>query len=121
MTKMKLCGLFRPCDIDAANELKPEYRLGTKIKPEMEWCADGIVMITMMLPTDKRTAEFAALEFGKKMNLEDIEVISREVMHESEGTRIEMKGRVPFDIDLNNLVIPEEPRSSGRAASALYH
>ena len=25
MTKMKLCGLFRPCDIDAANELKPEY------------------------------------------------------------------------------------------------
>lgn len=32
----------------------------------MEWCADGIVMITMMLPTDKRTAEFAALEFVKK-------------------------------------------------------
>lgn len=87
-----------------------EYRLGTKIKPEMEWCADGIVMITMMLPTDKRTAEFAALEFGKKMNLEDIEVISREVMHESEGTRIEMKGKVPFDIDINNLVIPEEPK-----------
>ena len=25
LTKMKLCGLFRPCDIDAANELKPEY------------------------------------------------------------------------------------------------
>ncbi len=87
-----------------------EYRLGTKIKPEMEWCADGIVMITMMLPTDKRTAEFAALEFGKKMNLEDIEVISREVMHESEGTRIEMKGKVPFDIDINDLVIPEEPK-----------
>ena len=87
-----------------------EYRLGTKIKPEMEWCADGIVMITMMLPTDKRTAEFAALEFGKKMNLEDIEVISREVMHESEGTRIEMKGKFPFDIDINDLVIPEEPK-----------
>ncbi|CZS11784.1 D-ornithine 4,5-aminomutase subunit beta [Clostridioides difficile] len=31
-------------------------------------------------------------------------------MHESEGTRIEVKGRVPFDIDLNNLVIPEEPK-----------
>ena len=25
MTKIKLCGLSRPCDIDAANELKPEY------------------------------------------------------------------------------------------------
>lgn len=94
------------------NRLKEsyEYRNGTKIKPEMEWCADGIVMITMMIPTDKRTAEFAALEFVKKMNLQEIEVISREVMHESEGTRIEVKGRVPFDIDLNNLVIPEEPK-----------
>lgn len=94
------------------NRLKEseEYRNGDKIKPEMEWCADGIVMITMMLPNDKRTAEFAALEFVKKMNLQEVEVISREVMHESEGTRIEVKGRVPFDIDLNNLVIPEEPK-----------
>ncbi|NMS90167.1 LuxR family transcriptional regulator [Clostridioides difficile] len=94
------------------NRLKEseEYRNGDKIKPEMEWCADGIVMITMMLPTDKRIAEFAALEFVKKMNLQEVEVISREVMHESEGTRIEVKGRVPFDIDLNNLVIPEEPK-----------
>ncbi|MCC0654295.1 D-ornithine 4,5-aminomutase subunit OraE [Clostridioides sp. ES-S-0001-03] len=94
------------------NRLKEseEYRGGTKIKPEMEWCADGIVMITMMLPTDKRTAEFAALEFVKKVNLQEVEVISREVMHESEGTRIEVKGRVPFDIDLNDLVIPEEPK-----------
>lgn len=25
MTKIKLCGLSRPCDIKAANELKPEY------------------------------------------------------------------------------------------------
>lgn len=25
MTKIKLCGLSRPCDIDAANRLKPEY------------------------------------------------------------------------------------------------
>lgn len=25
MTKIKLCGLTRPCDIEAANELKPEY------------------------------------------------------------------------------------------------
>lgn len=25
MTKIKMCGLSRPCDIDAANELKPEY------------------------------------------------------------------------------------------------
>ena len=25
MIKIKLCGLTRPCDIEAANELRPEY------------------------------------------------------------------------------------------------
>ena len=25
MTRIKLCGLFRPCDIEAANRLRPEY------------------------------------------------------------------------------------------------
>ena len=25
MTKMKFCGLTRPCDIEAVNEIKPEY------------------------------------------------------------------------------------------------
>ncbi len=25
MTKIKLCGLYRPCDIETANELKPEH------------------------------------------------------------------------------------------------
>ena len=25
MTKIKLCGLYRPCDIEAANQLKPDY------------------------------------------------------------------------------------------------
>ena len=25
MTKIKLCGLMRPCDIEAANELLPEF------------------------------------------------------------------------------------------------
>ena len=25
MTKIKFCGLTRPCDIEAANEIKPDY------------------------------------------------------------------------------------------------
>lgn len=86
-----------------------ELRQTTKIKPEMEWQGDGIVLITMFLPTDERTAEFAAIEFGKKMNLEDVEVIHKEIMHPSEGTRIELKGRVPFTIDTKDLVIPPKP------------
>ncbi|MDR7870066.1 MAG: D-ornithine 4,5-aminomutase subunit OraE [Tissierellaceae bacterium] len=86
-----------------------ELRTTTKIKPEMEWLGDGIILITLFLPTDKRTAEFAAIEIGKKMGLEDIEVIHKEIMQESEGTRIELKGRFPFTIDIEDLIIPPEP------------
>lgn len=86
-----------------------KYRSTSLIKPEVEWLADGTVVVDLVLPTSKRKAEFAAIEFGKKMNLQDIEVIHREVLHVSEGTRIQLKGKVNFDIDLDALVIPPEP------------
>lgn len=86
-----------------------KYRNSDLIKPEMEWLADGIVMLTMMIPANKRTAEVVAVEIGKNLGLIDPEVINREVMQEAEGTRIEMKGRVDFDIDVSKLVIPPEP------------
>ena len=84
-------------------------RNSSKIKPEMEWLGDGTVLITLFLPTDSRTAEYAALEIGKKMGLEEVEVIHKEVMQQAEGTRIELKGRFNFTIDINDLVIPPEP------------
>ena len=99
-------------EIDNVNvrmEETKKYRNTGIIKPEMEWMADGTVMITMFLPVEKRIAEVAAIEFAKKMNLEDPEVINREVMQEAEGTRIELKGRLPFDVDISKLVIPPEP------------
>lgn len=87
-----------------------ELRKTSKIKPEMEWLGDGIVLNTLFLPTDERTAEFAAIEIGKKMGLKDVEVIHKEIMQEAEGTRIELKGRVDFSIDINDLVIPPKPK-----------
>lgn len=86
-----------------------ELRKSSKIKPEMEWLGDGIILITMFLPVEARVAEFAALEIGKKLGLEDVEVIHKEIMQLAEGTRIELKGRVNFTIDLDELVIPPEP------------
>ncbi|RKD34630.1 D-ornithine 4,5-aminomutase subunit OraE [Thermohalobacter berrensis] len=86
-----------------------ELRETTKIKPEMEWMGDGVILITLFLPVEERVAEFAALEFGKKMGLEDVEVIHKEVMQEAEGTRIELKGKVPFTIDTAELDIPPKP------------
>ena len=85
-----------------------KYRNSDFVKPEMEWLADGTIMLTMFLPLNKRVAEVVAVEIGKKMGLLEPEVISREVMQEAEGTRIEMKAKVDFDIDVSKLVIPEE-------------
>lgn len=86
-----------------------ELRNSNKIKPEMEWLGDGIVLITLLLPIDIRTAEFAAIEIGKKMCLSDVEVIHKEVMQKAEGTRVELKGKVDYSIDISKLTIPPEP------------
>ncbi|MBC8590694.1 D-ornithine 4,5-aminomutase subunit OraE [Wansuia hejianensis] len=86
-----------------------ELRRSSKIKPEMEWLGDGIILITLFIPIDERRAEFAAIEIGKKMGLKDVEVIHKEIMQQAEGTRIELKGRVDFSIDIDKLVIPSAP------------
>ena len=101
-----------PDDEDCVNvrlDKVKKYLDGEAVRPEMEWCADGVVLMTMMIPTDVRTAEAVALEMGRKMGLENPEVTSKEVMQEAEGTRIEMKGKMTFDIDPSNLEIPPEP------------
>ncbi|MBR4020173.1 MAG: cobalamin-dependent protein [Firmicutes bacterium] len=86
-----------------------KYLDGEAIKPEMEWCGDGVVLMTMMIPAEPRTAEAVALEIGRKLGLEEPVVNSKEIMQEAEGTRIEMKGKVTFDVDPTTLEIPPEP------------
>jgi D-ornithine 4,5-aminomutase subunit beta len=112
------------CDHDKVpfiDELDPEDNVNVRlaqtaelrekglIKPEVEWAADGWLVVTLFLPAPARVAEAAALEFGKAMNLECCEVINRQVMHPSEGTLIEMKGRLDAVVDPARLVIPPEP------------
>ena len=95
--------------VDRRLEKVEKYLDGEAIKPEMEWCADGTIMITMMIPTNARMAEAVAVEIGRKLGLEEPTVISKEVMQEAEGTRIELKGKLTFDVDPTNLEIPPEP------------
>jgi len=112
------------CDADKVpfiDELDPEDNVNTRlaqsaelrakglVKPEVEWAADGWVVVTMFLPAAPRVAEFAALEFGKAMNLQDCEVINKQVMHPAEGSLIELKGRLDVVVDPADLVIPPEP------------
>jgi len=119
-----LIGGCTMCDADKVpfiDELDPEDNVNTRlaqtaelrakglVKPEVEWAADGWVVVTMFLPAAPRVAEAAALEFGKAMNLRDCEVINKQVMHPAEGSLIELKGRLDVVVDPADLVIPPEP------------
>jgi len=115
------CTLCDPDKVPFTGELDPsdnvEARLAdtatlrekSLIKPEVEWAGDGVVVVTMFLPAAKEIAEAAALELGRAMNLDEPEVIHRQIMHPAEGTLIELKGRLDVEIDPANLVIPEPP------------
>ncbi len=81
------------------------YRSSNKLKPEVQWLGDGTVTVDLFFPTNESIAEAAALEVGKKMNLEHVEIIHKEILHPSEGTRIQFKGNVIFDIDMDQLVL----------------
>ncbi len=99
-------------DIDNVNlrmDKTEKYRNSHLLTPEVEWLGDQTVVTEYFLPTDARTAEFAALELAKKQNMHDPEVIHVEVMHPSEGTRVQVKGRLEVDIDMSKLEIPPLP------------
>ena len=89
------------------SELERYYETSL-VRPEVEWRADGVVAINLFLPLDERTAEFAAIKCGEKMGLEDVTVVHKQIMHPSEGTYVEIKGKVNFDINVDELVIPEK-------------
>lgn len=96
-------------NVNRRMEETDKFRNTNLVKPEVEWLADGVVQVEIFLPLDQRTAEFAAIEFAKKMNLSDPEVIHSEVMHPSEGTRVQLKGKVDFFINTDDLIIPQKP------------
>ncbi len=96
-------------NVNARLEQSRKYLNSNIIKPEVEWAGDGVVVVDITLPTSIRYAEAAALKIAENMNLLEAEVIHREVLQTAEATRIQIKGRVNIDIDLDKLVLPEEP------------
>ncbi len=85
---------------------KEEFLDSSIIKPEVEWLGDGIIVLDMTLPTSVRYAEAAAIKIAEKMNLEDPEVIHKELLHPAEATRIQVKARVNFSVDLSEIKLP---------------
>lgn len=88
---------------------KEAYRNTNMIMPEVEWLADGTVQLEILLPVPMQLAKYAALEYAKHMRMMDAEVIHLECMHPSEGTRVQLKGKIDFAVDLTSLEIPPEP------------
>ena len=75
------------------------------IVPEVQWKKDGIVSVTLFITESELVAEAAAIEMGKKMNLLDVEVIHKQVLQDSEGCLIEIKGKVNFEVERATLKI----------------
>ena len=98
-------------EVDNVNQRLKEtekYFDSNIVKPEVEWTADGIVSTTIFLPVNERIAEFAAIKCGEKMGLTDVTVVHKQELHPSEGTLVEIKGKVTFEVDIDELVIPEK-------------
>lgn len=87
-----------------------EYRKGSMVKPEVEWAGDGIVSVTMFFPSEENAAEAAAIESAKRMGLYDVVIIHKQVMQSAEGTLVEIKGKVPFSIDISRLEIQKKEK-----------
>lgn len=126
-------GLSRPCDIIKGctlcnpdkivyideldehdnvftrREQTREHREKGQLTPEVQWYGDGIVSMNIFLPAKQRWAEVAAMEIARKMGLAEVEMIHSEVMHPAEGTYVEVKGKVTFDIDPEDLSMSEDP------------
>ena len=94
-------------------EATAEHRARGLVRPEVEWYADGYVTVTMFLPLEAGKAGYAAVEIARRLGLEGAEVIHLFPLHPSEGTLVEVKGRVPFDVDPAALEIPPVEETLG--------
>jgi len=126
------CTLCKPEKIVYIDELDPEdnankrleatypYRKGTLVKPEAEWAGDGTILMQFFVPLPEDFAAAYGVEMGKRLGLEDPQVVNIQVMHPAEGCFVEVKGKVAFDVDVRTLKVPEKevilPEEELRAA-----
>jgi len=114
------CTLCKPEKIVYIDELDSEdncdkrlestypYRKGNKVKPEAEWAGDGTILTQFFVPLPEDYAAAYGLEMAKKLGLEDPQVVNIEVMQPAEGCFVEVKGKIPFDVDVTLLKVPEK-------------
>jgi len=114
------CTFCKPEKIAYIDEVDPEesadarlkktlpFRKGNDLKPEVEFAGDGTVLLHVFFPENEDIAKAAGEQLGKNMNLTDVEIVNCMPLHPSEGTFLEIKGKVNFIIDKSKLKIPEK-------------
>lgn len=127
------CTACRPERIAYVDELDPEDNVSKRlaesrtskekglVRPEVQWYADGYITLSLFLPRAREMAEVVALDVAGRLGLEAPEVIHSRMMHPAEGTWIEMKARVPWDVDPSQLKMPvkDEPLSEQEIREAV--
>jgi len=109
------CTLCDPAKIQYIDELDPEDNVDMRLagplaekaagvlRPEVEKHGDGVVCVTLFVPTSPRLAEAAALEMAKRMSLKNPQVISRRLLHAAEGGVFEIKGVLDIAIKIDDI------------------
>jgi len=126
------CTLCKPEKIVYIDELDPEdnvhkrleatypYRKGGQIKPEAEWAGDGVILLQFFVSLPEDFAAAYGIEMAQRLGLEDPQVVNLQVLHPAEGCFVEVKGKVPFAVDVSTLKVPEKevilPEEELRAA-----
>jgi D-ornithine 4,5-aminomutase subunit beta len=114
------CSLCNPDIIPFIDELDEKDNASERLKsliqdrkenlvaPEVEWHADGKVLLSLFLPEKEDIAAAAAEKIALAMNLSDVQVVHTAQMHPSEGTYLEVRGIFKGKIDKSQLVVPEK-------------
>ena len=79
MTKIKFCGLTRPCDIETANEIKPDY-IGFVFAPNSKRCVSykQAVDLKNLLSKDiKAVGVFLNEDISQVISLLNLGIIDR--------------------------------------------
>lgn len=84
------------------------------VRPEAEHTGDGQVTVSMFIPLPETSADEAALEVARTMNLESPRIVDRLVLHPAEGVQYEIVGRVAGAVRRSDLGRPASEATSAK-------
>ncbi|HEX3786926.1 MAG TPA: D-ornithine 4,5-aminomutase subunit OraE [Pseudonocardiaceae bacterium] len=108
-----LCGQVEIAYIDELDEqdnvsrrrAEAERAAADVVWPEAEHQSDGLVTVSMFVPLPSAQSDAAAVALAERMNLTDVRIVDRVVLHPAEGTQYELVGRVSGGVRRDELSV----------------